>query len=173
MHSGIILFEKVTPPEVPQLEHLARKTFCETFAAENTEADMQKYLEEELTTDKLAAEINDPSCEIYFMKESHQVVGYLTLYLVSDPEILWKQGLKIERLYLLNRFLGKGYGLKLLGFAEEKLRQHQRDYLWLGVWERNYRAIRFYRRNGFAQTGTCRFILGEDVQTDLVMKKFL
>ena len=134
---------------------------------------MQKYLDNELTVEKLASEIKDPSCEIYIMKENHQEVGYLTLYLVNDPETPGKQGLKIERLYLSNSFQGKGYGPKLLEFAEEKLREHHRDYLWLGVWERNYRAIRFYEKNGFVRTGSCVFVLGEDIQTDYIMKKYL
>jgi len=173
MEQGIIRFEKVTPGEVTILQDLARLTFYETFAAENTAEDMQKYLEEELSTEKLATEIDDPSFSIFIAKTGGKISGYLTLHLKNDPDTPGKQGLKIERLYILQEFQGLGYGIKLLEYAEDKLRQLQLDYLWLGVWERNYRAIRFYEKNGFVRTGQEVFILGEDVQTDYIMKRYL
>ena len=170
----MISFIMVSLADVPGLLLLARRTFYNSFAEDNTAENMQKYLEEELSMEKLTAEVSDPSTEIYFTEQDGQTAGYLSLHYACDPEDSANRNcLKIERLYVRNEFQGMGIGQEMLNFAVEKARIIPVDYLCLGVWERNYRAIRFYEKNGFVQTGTCIFVLGEEVQTDLVMKKYL
>jgi diamine N-acetyltransferase len=60
-------------------------------------------------------------------------------------------------------------GSKLMSASLDEARQHACDTVWLGVWEKNQRAIEFYRKWGFRQTGSHIFSLGDDPQTDLIM----
>ena len=57
--------------------------------------------------------------------------------------------------------------------AINSARQKQKEYIWLGVWEKNERALRFYEQNGFYGIGTHCFILGKDRQIDHIMRKDL
>jgi diamine N-acetyltransferase len=174
MTKNIIQITKVRPADVKDLQRICRQTFFETFASENTESDMQKYLEEEITLEKLTIEVSDPTFRIFFIKVDNLLVGYITFHIINNPpELKILKGLKIERLYILRDFQGKKFGQILLDFAMELAGNYKMDYVWLGVWERNYKAIRFYEKNGFVKTGTAIFMLGDDQQTDFLMKKFV
>jgi len=174
MIQNIVQITRVKPVDVKELQEISRQTFFETFAMDNTESDMQKYLDDELTVDKLMDEIENPAIEIYFARTSHQPAGYLTLHFSNDAtELPGHKGLKIERLYILQKWQGKKLGQILLDFTTEIAIKHLVDYLWLGVWERNFKAIGFYEKNGFVKSGSTIFMLGDDQQTDFIMKKYL
>ena len=81
--------------------------------------------------------------------------------------------MEIERIYVLQAFHGTGLGQRLYDKAIEIALQYQLDYVWLGVWEENKRAIRFYEKNGFVTFSRHIFRVGEEEQTDLMMKKLL
>ena len=162
---------QVTDKEMTTLQQISRQTFAETFAASNTEENMRKYLEEAYAAEKLAAELNDPDVYFYFAKEGEQVIGYLKLNAgASQTELKDKEALEIERIYVLSSWHGKNVGQLLYDKAIEVARQLGVDYVWLGVWEKNPRAIRFYQRNGFVEFDQHIFRLGEDEQTDIMMK---
>ena len=84
---------------------------------------------------------------------------------VHDPD-----SLEIARLYVLEEYLGSGLGKKLLDTAVDFAKQHQKKYLWLGVWEHNARAIRFYEKNGLRIFGSHPFPFGDEIQTDYLMR---
>ena len=78
--------------------------------------------------------------------------------------------LEIERIYLIKKFQGKGFGKKMIEFAKEIAIQKKKNRIWLGVWEKNPKAIGFYQKMGFEKIGTHIFKVGEDEQLDYVMK---
>lgn len=79
--------------------------------------------------------------------------------------------MEISRLYVLEEFLGIGLGKDLLDYAFDFARKQGLEYVWLGVWEKNARAIRFYEKNGLVKFGTHPFPFGDEIQTDWLMKK--
>lgn len=166
-----ITVQKVTPNDIDQLQEIGRKTFYETFAGSNTEEDMQKYLDESFAETKLTEELTDQNSEFYFAKIDEKIIGYLKLnFGQSQTELKNDKALEIERIYVLKEFHGKKVGQILYDKAIEIAKQKNADYVWLGVWGKNPRAINFYKKNGFVEFDKHIFKLGEDEQTDIMMK---
>lgn len=162
---------KITKGEILQLQKIGRQTFYETFSDSNTEENMQNYLEEGFSTDKLSDELNDENAESYFAKIEDEVIGYLKLnFGQSQTELKDDKALEIERIYVLKEFHGKKVGQILYDKAIEIAKDKKAEYVWLGVWEENPRAINFYKKNGFVEFDKHIFKLGKDEQTDIMMK---
>ena len=163
--------QKVSLEEIVQLEKISRQTFCETFSSGNTEENMNKYLDEVFSSANLSIELNDKKAEFYFAKLDDKVIGYLKLnFGESQTEIRDDNGLEIERIYVLKEFHGKNVGQLLYNKAIQIAREKNKDYVWLGVWEENPRVINFYKKNGFVAFDKHLFQLGNDLQTDIMMK---
>ena len=162
---------KINIDDLETLRNLSIQTFKETFEEVNTEEDMQKYLDENLSIEKLKSELENPNSEFYFAENNDEILGYLKLnFKDAQTEKLEENHFEIERIYVLKTFLGQKIGQILFDNALEIGRKKNLEYVWLGVWEENHRAIRFYGKNGFEIFGKHDFVLGEDVQTDLLMK---
>ena len=157
--------------DLDQLQEISRQTFSETFSESNTEENLKKYLEEGFSIEKLTAELNDKNSEFYFAELDHTVIGYLKLNLgQSQTELKADNALEIERIYVLQEFHGKKVGQLLYEKAMQIAKQKNADFVWLGVWEENPRAINFYQKNGFIAFDKHIFKLGNDEQTDIMMK---
>jgi diamine N-acetyltransferase len=166
-----IEIKKVTIVDIEKLQNIGRQSFYETFAEANTEEDMQKYLNENFSVTKLIAELINPDSEFYFATTDKKVVGYLKVNLgQAQTELKVNNALEIERIYVLKEFHGKQVGQLLYNKALQVAKHHNVDILWLGVWEANPRAIRFYQKNGFVEFDKHIFKLGNDEQTDIMMK---
>ncbi|AKD03434.1 GNAT family N-acetyltransferase [Pontibacter korlensis] len=162
---------RVTPADIDQLQKIGRQTFSETFSAGNTEKNMAKYLDEGFSIEKLTTELNNQSSEFYFATFGDEIVGYLKLnFGQSQTELKDNKALEIERIYVVKDFHGKGVGQLLYEKAIKIARQVDADYVWLGVWEENPRAINFYKKNGFVEFDRHIFRLGDDEQIDIMMK---
>lgn len=135
---------------------------------------MVKYLEEGFSTEKLTRELNDESSQFYFALLDNQVIGYLKLNTgLSQTELQNDKALEIERIYVLGAYHGKKVGQLLYNKAIDIAERLNAEYVWLGVWEENTKAIRFYEKNGFTAFDKHVFWLGDDEQTDIMMKKVL
>ncbi len=157
--------------EIDQLQIIGRQTFFETFADGNSKENMQKYLEEGFALDKLTAELTNPYSEFYFAKIDNRVIGYLKInFEQAQTELKDNKALEIERIYVLKEFYGKNVGQTLYNKAIDITKQKNLKHLWLGVWEENPRAISFYKKNGFIEFDKHVFKLGDDEQTDIMMK---
>ena len=166
-----IHIKKVTLDEIDQLQNIGRQTFTETFSAGNTEENMKKYLEEGFSIEKLTSELTDINSEFYFATINNTVVGYLKInFGQSQTELKDDKAFEIERIYVLKEYHGKNVGQLLYEKAIEIAKQKNKDYLWLGVWEENPRAINFYKKNGLVEFDKHIFKLGNDEQTDIMMK---
>jgi len=162
---------KVNIQNVEKLSEIGKLTFAETFSSENSKEDMQKYLVEGFSTEKLKTELTDKNAEFYFAELDDKVIGYLKVnFGQSQTEIKDENALEIERIYVLKEFHGKKVGQMLFDKAIELAKKRNVEYVWLGVWEQNTRAIRFYEKNGFVAFDKHIFKLGNDEQTDIMMK---
>jgi ribosomal protein S18 acetylase RimI-like enzyme len=171
---GEIIIRKVTTDDIMVLQEIGRQTFFETFAAANTPENMKKYLEEQFTVTKLTAELSNQHSAFYFALLDNKVAGYLKINLGgSQTELQDDKGLEIERIYVLQACQGQKVGQALYAKAIDVATQNKMQYVWLGVWENNKKAIGFYTKNGFAAFDQHIFKLGDDEQTDIMMKKVL
>ncbi len=169
-----LIVTKVLLNQIEDLQIISRHTFAETFAEYNSTVNMANYLEKDLSVQQLTSEFNNPESVFYFVLLNENVIGYLKLNLLNADEMqLTLKGMEIARIYVLNRHHGDGAGQLLFNTAISIAEETHCDYIWLGVWEKNARAIRFYEKNSFEIIGNKKFILGEDVQNDFLMFKRL
>lgn len=168
---GEIQIKDVVEENLDQLQKLARQTFDETFREVNTEEDMEKYLEESFNKEQIEKEFFDPETSFYFAVEGNEVIGYLKVnWGEAQTDLKEVHGFEIERIYVLSKFHGQKVGDRLFEKALEVSRKLKKRFVWLGVWEKNPRAIRFYEKKGFVTFDKHQFKLGEDLQTDLLMR---
>lgn len=166
-----IEIKKVTLNDIDQLQKIGRQTFQETFSESNSEENMQNYLKEGFSKEKLTAELSDENSEFYFATLEKEIIGYLKLnFGESQTELKDSKALEIERIYVSKEFYGKSVGQLLYDKAIKIAKQKETEYVWLGVWEENPRAINFYKKNGFIEFDKHIFKLGDDEQTDIMMK---
>ncbi|MEN5378757.1 GNAT family N-acetyltransferase [Sphingobacterium kitahiroshimense] len=169
-----INIKKVTLSDIKDLQKIGKQTFFETFSESNTEENMKKYLEEGFSVDKLTEELTNAYSEFYFALDNQEVIGYLKLNVGdSQTEEQHHESLEIERIYVLQDYHGKKIGQILYEKALQIALERKSEYIWLGVWEENPRAISFYKKNGFVEFDKHIFVLGDDEQTDIMMKKML
>ena len=162
----------LTISDVPILRGIARDTFIETFSEANKAEDMDRYLAENFSEDQLARELSNPNSFFYVAEVNGHIVGYLKLNTArAQTEPQAADALEIERIYVLGSYHGGGVGQALYHHAMSVAQDRKASYVWLGVWEHNHRALRFYEKNGFIAFGTHIFQLGNDQQTDILMKK--
>lgn len=165
---------KASIKDLYKLEEIGKQTFIETFAAENSEENLNAYLETRFAPEELEKQLTDENAEFYFAALAGQTTGYLKVnFGPSQSDIKDDTALEVERLYVRKEFQGKNIGQMLLEKAGEMARRRNLNYIWLGVWEKNLRAIQFYKKNGFVPFDKHLFKLGNDEQTDIMMKLML
>jgi ribosomal protein S18 acetylase RimI-like enzyme len=166
-----IEIRKISLSDIIQLKSIGRQTFYETFANTNTESDMAKYLDENFSPEKLSDEITTPNSAFYFASVGNKVIGYLKVNSGSaQTELKDQNTFELERIYVLKEFQGKRVGQKLYETALNLAKIAKADFIWLGVWEKNHRALLFYEKNGFEEFDRHIFKLGDDLQTDIMMR---
>jgi len=170
----MIEITKVKQEDVLKLQYIGRQTFFETFSEVNTEADMEAYLKESFAEEKLRMELENINSRFFFAKLEGEVIGYLKINQGdAQTEEIADDSLEIERIYVLRQFQGKKVGQLLYDKAIKIAREIGKNVIWLGVWEENFKAIRFYEKNGFVVFDKHFFRMGDDEQTDIMMKKEL
>ncbi len=166
-----ISLKPCTTSDITVLRDISVKAFYETFAPMNTAEDMKEYLETAFNADKLRRQLNNKNSSFFLLYSDGKAAGYLKLNEApSQTEINDENSLEIERIYVLSEFQGIGAGSFLMDNAIAAAKERGKKYVWLGVWEKNEKAIRFYQKHGFRKIGTHSFVVGSDKQTDYIMR---
>ena len=164
----------VTLNQLAQLQEISQQTFLDTFGSDNTTTNMQAYLDEAYSTKKLTKELRDPNSFFFFAYSDKTILGYLKLNVNNaQTEKMPQNALEVERIYVKKEYKHQGIGTKLFQKALDLAKSQQKNTIWLGVWENNPVALKFYNKLGFAQIGDHIFQLGDDPQRDLIMQKRL
>jgi diamine N-acetyltransferase len=164
-------FVRIIQQDVPELCQLSRDTFIVAFAHVNRPEDLKAYLDKAFSPEQLLAEVSNPESIWYFAKHGSRTVGFLKLNLGNaQNELKDFQTMELERIYVIADQQGRGMGHKLLDKAVDEAKKARVEFLWLGVWEHNLRARKLYRDYGFIEFSSHKFLLGSDVQTDILMK---
>lgn len=161
-----------TAADAPVLATLARDTFFDTFASTNDAADMALHLERAYGIAQQTAELTDPRVITLLVEEGDRAVAYAQLRTGGEPEcITGPRPMELWRFYVGRNWHGKGVAQALMDRVVAEAGQAGARTLWLGVWERNPRALAFYGKCGFADVGQHVFLFGTDPQTDRVMTR--
>ena len=166
--------KKIGLDQLVPLQEIGRKTFYDTFFESDSEESMKTYLATSFSTQKLTAELENPNSEFYFATQNEVVIGYLKInFGPAQTELQDGNSLEIERIYVRQDYHGKKVGQLLFEKAIAIAKDNSCSYVWLGVWEENHRALQFYIKNGFVAFDKHIFVLGEEEQTDIMMKLVL
>lgn len=153
------------------LTQLGVVTFSESFGQHNRQEDMDQYLASAMNIGKITAELADPANVFTVAHAGGHLAGYAKIRPNTEPGIPGANPLELERIYVHSPFQGLGIGASLLQHIFTMAAASRHDVVWLGVWEHNLNAIRFYQRWGFECIGSHPFLLGTDLQTDVLMYK--
>lgn len=165
------MIEMSRSDDVAVIRNLSVETFTQTFAALNTQEDMDKYIADSLSPDEIRREIADPDSAFFVATVDGVPAGYMKVNVGdAQTEKMPDDAMEVQRLYILKAFKRHGLGTGLMRAAFDMARAQGKTRIWLGVWEHNDPAIAFYKRFGFTQIGSHDFVLGEDRQTDLLME---
>jgi ribosomal protein S18 acetylase RimI-like enzyme len=167
-------FKKVEFIDLEKLQKLSVKTFSDTFSSSNSAENLQIYIKENMSLQNLEREFKNKDSEFYFAVLNEENVGYLKLNFKSaQTEKFDEDATEIHRIYVLKDFQGKKIGDFFLKNTLQIANKKKSNFIWLGVWEKNYKAIGFYEKQGFRNFEKHNFKLGNDSQTDLIMKLVL
>ncbi|UCH66583.1 MAG: GNAT family N-acetyltransferase [Ignavibacterium sp.] len=170
MNKEIIITE-ADVGHLDELNEIAVTTFTKTIPADVSSDDMEVYVQDRFGKEVLISAISNPETEFYIARLNGKTIGYLKINLGdAQTDINDQDGMEIERIYTLSEYFGKNVGKLLLEKAVEAAKEKNVKYVWLGVWENNPRAIRFYEKNGFVPFGNHGFKFGNDTHTDILMK---
>lgn len=165
---------RVTLSDVEKLQRIAEQTFSVTFSNENSEENLADYLSKAFSLEKLTLELNNENSAFYFAIFERKIIGYLKInFGDAQTELQDNKGMEIERVYVLKAFHGKKVAQQLFNKALQIAKLANAEYVWLGVWEENPRAISFYTKNGFVEFDRHIFKIGNEEQKDIMMKLVL
>jgi ribosomal protein S18 acetylase RimI-like enzyme len=165
---------QATAEDAKLLTDLAYTTFWDAFAhhPKNAADDLNHYMRQAFNFEQIASELADEKSIFLIAEINGEAAGYAKIIVDNiEPGITAERPIELNRLYSHQRFLGQGVGQSLMDACFDRAKQEACDVMWLGVWEFNPRAQRFYERNGFHKVGSHTFVLGSDPQTDLLMQK--
>jgi len=169
-----VSFKKCGPKNLLELQELSISTFTQAFQAQNNADDFEAYLDSAFSLEQLRSELSNPFMYFYFVAVANTLAGYFKINVLDAQNELHEiDGMELERIYVKPGYQGMGIGLEMLSFVESLALKADKTYLWLGVWEKNLGAIRFYERHGYKKFDTHPYFIGDDKQTDWLLKKQL
>lgn len=161
-----------TKEDAELIAELSRTTFYDAFAKDNTKEDMDFFMNEQFTKSALMLEVEKEDGIFILAYNGNEACGYARMRLNNQEKILENENaIEIARIYALPSSIGKGVGSALFQKCLDIAAEQKKSVIWLGVWEKNQRAIEFYKRWGFEKFGEHTFLLGKDLQTDWLMKR--
>jgi ribosomal protein S18 acetylase RimI-like enzyme len=164
-------FRQCKGTDINQLLAISKSTFVNSFEKDNEADDFKAYISSAFNEEVLLTQLRNPDSFFYFVYLDRQVIGYMKLnQKQAQTELRAADAMELERIYVLEAFQGRGYGLRTLVKVQEIALSLQKRFVWLGVWEKNEKAIRFYQRHGFTKFGTHPYYIGTDEQTDWLMR---
>ena len=171
-----VTIRRILIAEAPALSKMAKQTFYDTFTGTCSEEDMQAFLEQYYNLEQIKKELSNQDDYCFFAEINGEPVGYIRFMEDSSnfAEVNKWKSLELKRLYILKEYHGKGIAQKLMEFFIAFAEEYQYELVWLGVWEYNFRAQKFYSKYGFINSGhTHDFPIGDTPQTDIYLWRFL
>lgn len=170
MTPDVVIIRHAVPADAAALAEFAEHCFRDAFAPDNTPEDMDRYVTSAFGVETLRSDISDPNGVVFIAEFDARLVGYAQLRRGTPPGcVAATSPIEVKRFYVATAWHGLGLAQRLMRRVLDGALEFGADVVWLAVWERNPRAISFYRRAGFVDAGSQPFLLGDDLQTDRVM----
>jgi ribosomal protein S18 acetylase RimI-like enzyme len=167
-----LIIHRATRQHAGLIADLGHRTFKTSFGADNRPEDMEQYLSLNFSKAQIEEQLSDSASIFLLAYKNAKAVGYAMLHTGDNPDsIPGTKPVELVRFYIEAEIMGKGYGSALMQFCLETAQKNGHRTIWLGVWEKNLRAIRFYEKWGFKKVGTKEFILGSDLQKDHIFAR--
>lgn len=164
-------FKRCTIENLETLVKVSKDTFVDAFEKDNDPEDFKYYINKDFSKENMKAQLQDPNSIFYFAYLKDDLIGYFKLNSNSaQTEIIDDHGMELERIYITSSYQNKGFGKSLLLHTIDLAKSKNRSFLWLGVWQKNKAAVRFYERYGFKKFGSHPYFIGKDKQTDWLMR---
>ena len=172
--SNKVYFQTCSIQKLSTLQKLCITTFEAAYASKNTPENMKKYLSATFNEEQLSKELLNPNSQFIFLKKDDDILGYFKVNEnEAQTDFQTDDTLELERIYILPNLQGNGYGKIILDETIRIAKTKDKSKVWLGVWENNPNAVRFYEKNGFKVVGTHDFIFVNEAQTDWVMEALI
>jgi len=166
-----LVLKGITPDDIDELHRISIQTYKDQFEKDNNPLDFKLYIEEAFSKQHLLEEIRTQGSSFYFAYHGEHLIAYIKINIgTAQTDIFDTNAIELQRIYVYKSFQKIGVGAYLIDQVKEKAKRKGYKYLWLGVWEKNLAAIRFYRRLGFIKFDSHSFMMGNDEQTDILMK---
>ncbi len=166
-----LIYKRCGLNDLNELTAISHDTFYQTFAPHNKAENINTYVDRAFNISTIEKELSDPGSEFYFAYNDSELIGYIKInHPGSQTDVNEAGSLELERIYVKAAFQNRGYGGQLMNRTIQMAHTYSCKYLWLGVWDQNAAAIRFYERNGFVKFHEHPFYLGDELQTDHLMK---
>lgn len=160
--------------DLENLREISRRTFVDAFEKANNQDDFNSYVDTAFSKQTIESELRQHNSHFYFVYSNDELVAYFKFNEhEAQSELKESSGVEIQRIYVIGLYQGKRIGSFLMKEIEKLALKMNKRYLWLGVWERNLKAIEFYKRHGYHKIGTHPYLIGNDEQTDWLMRKDL
>lgn len=170
----MLIIRLATTEDAALIADMSRQTFFDTFAPHNTKEDMDKFMNEQFTKEALMKEVGTEENIFLLAYDGEVPVGYVRMREGEKRlEFEDKTSIEIARIYAVQSAIGKGVGKALIEKCIAIADEMKNEVIWLGVWEKNERAVTFYTKFGFEKFAEHEFVVGTDVQTDWLMRKLL
>ena len=167
-------YKKCSIDNLETLIKVSRKTFIDAFEHQNNPEDFKNYMSQAFDDNEVKNQLLDDHIIFYLVYTTHDLVGYFKLNTnEAQKEKFKNSNVELERFYVLKAFQNQGIGALMLLKVLDIARQYRGDFLWLGVWQKNKDAIRFYELQGFKKFESHPYFIGKDRQIDWIMKKNL
>lgn len=157
--------------DLEELTRISRTTFVDAFEKDNDPEDFKTYVDKAFDRNEIGKQLEEENTSFYFVYVKNELAGYFKMNINNAQTDLKNQdAVELERIYVLNKFQGLGIGAWILEMAKNLASKTGKTFLWLGVWEENISAIKFYERNGFSKFGMHPYYIGKDRQMDWLLK---
>ena len=165
-----IIIEKARPEDAEFIIELARKTFIETYGEFNDPSNVELYVSESFSDHVISEELSTPHARFYIAYLDGIPVGFCKLRNDRQPKAIEGRTLEVQRIYVLKEFQGYHVGKALMDKVKQLAREEKYPVIWLQVWQKNDKAIRFYQNAGFVVYETTGFQFGKETQQDYLMR---
>jgi ribosomal protein S18 acetylase RimI-like enzyme len=170
----MVLIRKAEFQNLDNLLALAIKIFIEAFESQNNPDDFKSYTDEAFNKEKFTEEFYEEGSQFFEVFDDENLIGYARLRENNEVDhYLGKNHIELQRIYIDSPYHGRGMANQLLNACEEHALLSGKEWIWLGVWEHNPKAQQFYRKHGYEKFSEHKFMVGQDEQTDWLMRKKL
>ena len=169
-----VALKKCTLNDLFTLKGLSVINYVDTYGQDKTPKSMAKYIDKRFSVEKLSRELINENSLFYFMYIDDMLCGYVKLNKYkAQKDIKAPKSLEIDGVYILKDYQGKGLGKEFLNQIIKIAKNDSKEFIWIGICEKNIKAISFYKRNGFKEIGKHSFKVGEELQSKFIMHKYI